>query len=147
MAYVDLNPIRAGIAATPEASEFTSICARIEALRSARDPQAVPLLSFGTPESTATAAIPFRLEDYLALVDWSGRAVRADKRGAIDTDLPPILERLNIDPAVWQQTMQPRGAVFGRALGRLDRLRRHARSLGQSWIRGLSVAARLYGSA
>jgi hypothetical protein len=69
MAYVDLNPIRAGIAATPEASEFTSICARIEALRSARDPQTVPLLSFGTPEATATASIPFRLEDYLTLVD------------------------------------------------------------------------------
>jgi REP element-mobilizing transposase RayT len=147
MAYVDLNPVRAGIAATPEASEFTSICARIEALRSGGERGMVPLLPFHTPASPVAPTIPLALDDYLTLVDWSGRAVRADKRGAIDAELPPILKRLNIDPVVWQQTMQPRGAVFGRALGRLDRLRRHARSLGQSWIRGLSVAKRLYGSA
>jgi putative transposase len=147
MAYVDLNPIRAGIAATPEDSEFTSICARIDALRSGGDAQTVPLLSFCRPESTAAASIPFPLEDYLELVDWSGRTVRADKGGAIDADLPPILKRLSIDAVAWQEAMQLRGNVFGRALGRLDRLRLHAQALGQSWIRGLCAAARLYRSA
>jgi REP element-mobilizing transposase RayT len=147
MAYVDLNPIRAGIAATPEDSEFTSIYARIEALRSGRDPQAVPLLSFCMPGSTGSVSIPFPLEDYLTLVDWSGRAVRADKPGAIDADLPPLLVRLNMDAEAWQQAMRPRGNVFGRALGRLDQLRLHARALGQSWIRGLWAAERLYRDA
>ncbi|MCX2836292.1 hypothetical protein OQJ59_10880 [Microbulbifer thermotolerans] len=42
--------------------------------------------------------LPFQLQDYLDLVDWSGRCLREDKRGAIDKQLPPILERLQIDP-------------------------------------------------
>jgi hypothetical protein len=46
--------------------------------------------------------IPFELEEYLALVDWTGRILRTDKRGAIDAELPPILERLSIAPTAWK---------------------------------------------
>jgi len=35
------------------------------------------------------AGIPFGFEDYLALVDWTGRIMRSDKRGHIDNNLPP----------------------------------------------------------
>ena len=35
--------------------------------------------------------------------------------------------------------------VFGRALGRLDRLHLHAKTLGQSWVRGLRAAERSFG--
>jgi REP element-mobilizing transposase RayT len=56
MAYVELNPIRAGIAGSPEESEFTSIYERIGALRAAsRDEEgvdhssSVPLMPFHSP--------------------------------------------------------------------------------------------------
>ncbi|MGL6160086.1 hypothetical protein [Microbulbifer sp.] len=39
--------------------------------------------------------------DYLMLVEWTGRVIREDKRGAIPTHLPGILQRLNIDPENW----------------------------------------------
>jgi REP element-mobilizing transposase RayT len=150
MAYVDLNPVRAGIAATPEESEFTSIYQRIRELRAseateevaASDIGKVPLLPFHS--AAATKSIPYRLDDYLQLVDWTGRAIRSDQRGSIDDRLPPIMARLNIDPDAWRLAMRPRGNVFGRALGRLDYMRLHAKTLGQSWVRGLQCAERLY---
>jgi len=50
----------------------------------------------------------------------------------------------NIDVDAWQLAMRPSGNVFGRAMGRLDHLRLHAKTLGQSWVRGLRQAERLY---
>jgi len=43
--------------------------------------------------------LPFHLADYLDLVNWTGRAVRDDKRRAIAEDLSPILERIGITRA------------------------------------------------
>ena len=45
--------------------------------------------------------IPFHLKDYIELVDITGRAIREDKRGYIDQQHPPILERLDIDSRQW----------------------------------------------
>ena len=144
MAYVDLNPIRAGIAKTPEQSEYTSIQDRIGAIQA----------DTGTPNSlkafhTANRqdkdpSLPFMLQDYIELVDWTGRAVREDKRGSITNDLPPILERLNIAPAQWLGLMQPNGNVFGRAIGRIDKLRNHAKNMGQRWCHGLRSSTALF---
>lgn len=150
MAYVDLNPIRAGIAAAPEESEFTSIYQRIRSMSAPSSPQTsahatpIPLRGFRGRGLSAGCALPFSQSDYLCLVDWTGRAVRRDKRGSIDVSLPPILHRLSIDAGAWEQAMQPNGNVFGRAFGQLDVLRLHAATLGQRWIRGLREVKRLY---
>lgn len=147
MAYVDLNPIRAGIAAKPEESQFTSIYERIRELRRTSEAEEgavkVRLRAFRS-HCAETSTIPYRLDDYLELVDWTGRAIRPHNRGFIDDRLPPIIQRLNINAEAWRLAMRPRGNVFGRAMGRLDHLRLHANTLGQSWVRGLQRAERLY---
>ena len=152
MAYVDLNPIRARIARTPEESGFTSIAARIRCLqrhmrkKHARTEPAprVPLLRFSDEVSNDNHSVPFTRGEYLEIIDWSGRSVRSDKHGSIDATLPPIAQRLGIDRITWQQTMRPGGNVFGRALGTLNHLRAHAERLGQSWVRGFHRARKLY---
>ncbi len=117
MAYVDLNPIRADMAKTPEDSKHTSIKERINPefnLTSAIDSQKAllalqhfqstvkPLAQFeGDIRNEEQQGILFSLEDYLTLVDMTGRTLRDDKRGAISAHLPPILERLEINQEEW----------------------------------------------
>ena len=144
------------IAVTPEESEFTSIYERIREIRRTTPGEKsakrkanndttirIPLVPFKASAPSHDVAIPFRFQDYLALVDWTGRALVKGKC-AIDGHLPPILKRLNIDVDAWQLAMRPSGHVFGRAMGRLDHLRLHAKTLGESWVRGLRQAERLY---
>ena len=152
MAYVDLNPIRAGIAKTPETSDFTSISERIKAIKRNIKKQkpstaTIPLHPFHVSHAKDDPAIPFVLSDYLELVDWTGRAIRDGKRGHISNELPNILIRLNIDAHAWQQAMQPHGNVFGRAMGQLDTLRLHAKTLGQAWVKGVAHSQGLFGSS
>ncbi|MEM9604853.1 MAG: transposase [Pseudomonadota bacterium] len=100
MAYVDLNPIRANMADTPETSDHTSIQRRIRSAEQGTIPR--DLMRFqGNSNKHSLLGIPFALEDYVQLVDWTGRGVRGDKRGAIDHALPPFLERLQLDEGTW----------------------------------------------
>jgi len=99
MAYVDLNPIRAKMAKSPETSDHTCIKSRIEILKGNRKSlQSIEKFVGSKPEETS---LPFVLRDYLELVDWTGRIVRKGKRGQINSSLPPILERLSIDRDSW----------------------------------------------
>lgn len=156
MAYVDLNPVRAGLAAMPEECEFTSIHARLQMYQNEfrasgtrkqcgprRRNQTAPLLAFGDAADRNRPSIPMEFLDYLQLLDWSGRHSRSGKGAAIEQNLPPILARLRLDPEAWLRMMRPGGNRFGRAIGRFERLQFHARRLGQSWVRGLQAALRL----
>ncbi|GAB3479483.1 transposase [Marinomonas epiphytica] len=100
MAYVDLNPLRAKISETPEKSDFTSVKKRISSAKCSKQPESLfPFV--GYPRDNMPQGLPFKLEDYLELVDLTGRIVREDKRGSIDMSLLPILERLNISTESW----------------------------------------------
>lgn len=124
MCYVDLNPVRAAIAKTPEASNHTSIKARLEGRHG-------HLLSFGTEQG-----IPYDWRAYLELVDWTGRALRCGKRGAISRDLPPILMRSGLDAEYWVREMRHYGRWYYRAVGAAYPLQRYCEHLGQKWLKG-----------
>lgn len=134
MAYVDLNPIRAKMANTPERSHHTSIKKRIQKAKKATRPnhaqqQVKQLLNFaGNPRQDMPSGIPCRLNDYIELVDWTGRILRTDKRGAIPSDTPPILSRLNIEPDNWLTMSRQFEGRFGHLVGSLQTLK-HACSL------------------
>ena len=151
MAYVDLNPIRAGIAATPEASDFTSIQQRIRdygtpAPENTQETlgEAIPRLLDFTGRMDDDSALPFSLDDYLDLVDWSGRAIHPDKQGKIADSAPPILERLGLatQPFVEYLTCEEQG--FHRVIGAAESIRAVSRSLHNGFLKGVSAANRLF---
>ncbi len=45
--------------------------------------------------------LPMSLEDYLKLLDWTGRQFRKEKRGEIPATLVPILDRLDCSEETW----------------------------------------------
>ena len=160
MVYVDLNPIRAAMADRPEASDYTSVQDRCSARQQHRAAQLVPALSAAptTPESglwiapivratvnqydgcAFTAAIT--LDDYLTLVDETGRMVRGDKRGVIPASLAPILDRLRINLKAWMSLMRSGGHFGIGSFGALASRAREALRRGARWI--IDTTAGLY---
>ena len=189
MAYVDLNPIRAKLAETPETSEYTAIAERLAelqgrvpeahstggfSLRSAdrasvaeatvnpsnspeegnerprlqKEPrlsalQRAPLMPFDATGRLATA-IPFAFEDYLELVDGTGRVIREDKHGFIPGETPTILDRLNIDPEQFIRTAGRTLHRFGCAIGTPERLTERCVSRNVAYLRGIRAARALF---
>jgi len=147
MAYVDLNPVRAGIAETPEASDHTSIQARISHARG-HDPatplQPDSLFPFvGNPRQDIPPGLQFPLQDYLELVDWTGRILRDDKRGTIPADLPPILDRLQIDPKYWIYMARSFESRFRGLVGSAYQLKAACAAMGYRRSPGLTACREL----
>jgi hypothetical protein len=154
MVYVDLNPIRAGLAATPEESDFTSIQQR---LRAWRKESSDPVSGVSDPVCSPDAAsagwlcpiqsgsnrrgiLEITEVEYFDLVDQSGRILRSGKRGAIDADLAPILLRIGANPQAWFDTISQFESRFRLAAGLISSLRSFADLLGRRWLAGVAAA-------
>lgn len=169
--YVDLNQIRAGEALTPEESCHTSAYNRIEAHKeSVADSQfadrQVPRdgwlceltlqegpdvdlqrlrLTLSSARASEKGLLPIRLEEYLSLLDWTGRMVGQDKKGSIPAHLAPILQRLGINALVWTELVDGFDRLFGRVVGRAERVAARAAEAGRRWYRGQPQCAQAFG--
>ncbi len=151
--YVDLNWIRAGLASSPETSQFTSAFDRIQArwqrVRREMNPSTaaqlpppaddwlapiflderseVPAISatshdmsgrefhnknlanpIGSARLSDKGFLPITTDQYLSLLDAVGRIIRRGARGRIPAHLPPILQRLGLEPQPWLNSLLKR---------------------------------------
>lgn len=207
LAYVDLNPVRAAIAETPEDSDYTSAQDRIraalaQAVLGAREEAEPPSAARATADGMAAAGqveraavVPAQpkgaeqglpeglrpeslsqeqmrlleelrgqaaradwlcplqstesrkgflnmpLEDYLTLLDWTGRQMRADKPGSIPGHLLPILTRMEIEREAWLGTVRHFGSRFRQVAGQLQNVVQAARRAGLCWFQGKRACA------
>ena len=78
--------------------------------------------------------LPISLETYVEIVDWTGRHLRPDKRGAIPEDLAPILDRLGLRTEAWMETVTNFGKWFGVMVGKAAAMKESAARAGvRSW--------------
>jgi hypothetical protein len=142
-AYVDLNPIRAAMAETIEASDFTSAQRRAMALQSEssgeeeQGHEAVEpdrMLSPLSLDELRDAIGPqpsrseYRASDkgflamteagYLELLDFTARSIRSGKRGATPKSAAPIFKRLRFDAETWCELVKDFGKLFYTVAGK-----------------------------
>ena len=140
MAYVDLNPIRAKMANTPEASNHTSIQKRTKAVKQKKH-QPNQLMPFvGNPRQNMPKGIAYTLKDYCELVDTTGRIIREDKVGHIDHHHSPILHRLGLSDEQWLTLTTEFEQHFCYAVGSEHIMRQFAERTRHQRMRGISKA-------
>ncbi len=133
MCYVDLNPIRAGIAKTPEQSPYTSIKQRIKAHIDNTQPKG--LFPFaGNPGKSMPEGIPFTQEDYFELVDRTAREQREGKTGFMDNPLSPILQRLGLSNDQWNKASSEFESVFSVFVGNSSAIELACEVFSKQWV-------------
>ncbi len=162
MVYVDLNPVRAGICETPEASDFTSIQQRLQAYQEKAANNQTPshsktdaldstgetseniLLKAFAGGFNAEKGIPFDENDYFELTDWTGRAVHPTKKGFIPNGLPSLLVSLGMPKENWIETVVGYEKHFSDFVGQEAKMRDMSASRGMKWLRGSRACQRLF---
>ena len=148
-AYVELNPIRAGICERIEDSDFTSVQRRIEQAQadqklgecedqagaSRRRDSFLANLTLGGCE-TSIGPVPARsanrcsdkgfldleLEEYLKLLDWTARQVVTGSRNSTPPSTPGILQRLGLECESWLELITDFNLAFYHIAGRSNRV-------------------------
>ena len=159
MAYVDLNPIRAGLADSPIDADFTSLQQRLfERAQEKSEPVEAKPVEAPSPSEPKPALmpfadavradegpiVPFAMKDYIELVDTSSRLVRERKQGAIPASAPDLSTILGVEPEQWFKSVTERPSRFDNFIGSPALLREIAEQRGWHWIRGIGASKRLY---
>jgi hypothetical protein len=128
MAYVDLNPIRAGMASSLGDSEYTSIKERIEA-------NTTNLLPFGKSDND----LPYYLSSYIDLVDETGRVIRDGKKGYISQKLGSALTELDLNPDTWIDELKGFKSFGFSAVGTVNQLKEYSAKTQRQWSVGIRL--------
>jgi REP element-mobilizing transposase RayT len=145
MAYVDLNPVRAGMSETLRDSEHTSVRHRLESTqpaiekalgRCAQDQALKPVAGLDVD-----ALADLTESSYIDLVRWTGLQSYPNKRGKLSAaeEAPPEgLWSVAHHPREWMRRVQGTENRYYRAIGSAEALMLKAADLGQRWMKGVS---------
>ena len=172
--YVDLNPIRAGIADTPENSKFTGAYVRIQANEAVKKLAEIKelelngheihddkkkeieetskligsanwLAPFYQGESHIRPFIKITENDYFELLDNVARELHPGKKGYMDPTLDSIFDRLKIDREQWLDAIKNYDKWFYRIVGKMSTAWDALKDTTTLWFKGSKNNRRLFG--
>ena len=85
------------------------------------------------------------VDDYLRLLDWTGRQIRHDKPGSIPKRFAPILDRLALTDGSLLEAIGQFGKSFRRCVGAGERVAAKAAQAGKEWFQGVSACRATFG--
>ena len=149
MAYVDLNPVRAGMARTLEQSDFTSIQQRLQDLarkRKHRRKRTAPAMLAPfcdqSPENCTDIRLPTTMDAYVELLEWTGRFVAKGKRGKIVGPPPKLLTQQGLSAERWVAALADHKIGSVAFLGTATNIQALAQRKGKRWLSGIGLARR-----
>lgn len=95
--------------------------------------------------SQAPWAIPFAFEDYVELVECTGRAQHPTKKGSIPARQPRILARLGLDAEAFMAYSSRLLKAFGSAVGVPAQLVALCERRQTKYLRGMQAARQAFG--
>ncbi len=161
MSYVDLNPVRAGLAPSLAASAFTSIQQRLaEAAREGGDdqggqvvrapgPRRPALAPFAPPGGVAPRAdFLLGFADYVELLAATGAAVRATASAVpLGAGSCRVLDRLGIHRGHWVETVQHYHRHFFTMVGHVQWIAVYCARTDRDKAKGTRWAKRVFRTA
>lgn len=136
MAYVDLNPLRAGASSSAENAAFTSMRKRLEGTEV---PAGLAPFSDQVPKGSRRTTVPMTFDEYRALLRWTARRAKHT-----DARAPSAVSVMGLSAPAFADAMSIDGLRAFCALGSVAHLDELAASRGTKWVRGKGPAERLF---
>ncbi len=106
--------------------------------------QLLPFSGNRSQQENILPGIDFEQQDYFTLLDWTGRSVRQDKRGAIPSNILPILERIQANENEWVNMVNHFGRRFYRVIGPIEMVKKIGKQINTHWVKGVFQCQLLY---
>jgi REP element-mobilizing transposase RayT len=150
MSYVDLNPIRAGLADSLASSDFTSIQQRIAERTAAHASDSVvtpriPVLSRFATEGDVDPDLPIDLESYTDLLAATGAAVRSSSRDSrLGAAHERVLKQVGIRSVHWIEAVREYHRRFFAMVGTVQHMAVYCARIDRERAKGTRWASKVF---
>lgn len=143
MTYVDLNPIRAGLASEPEEAQFTSIRERL--LGAASTPAAMPgLMPFVDQASKEGPSLPIHFDDYVEIVRFAAKSLQLEQAVPVPAEVAGRLERYDLESSSFIDTLRNYRRCFFTMVGQAHLIDTESKRRGYKRRPGIGAVRRMY---